>query len=127
VAAAAAAASEHWGVPAGKPLRIGNRVTVGHAAILHGCTIEDDVLIGMGWVPHATLLLWLATPPALAVPQAPPACPVTCGLTRFCVDIGRRATVMNGARIGVGAPSPFICVGCSDCDPPLSRLLFPVQ
>jgi carbonic anhydrase/acetyltransferase-like protein (isoleucine patch superfamily) len=24
------------------------RVTVGHEAILHGCTIEDDCLIGMG-------------------------------------------------------------------------------
>ncbi len=28
--------------------RIGNRVTIGHGAIIHGCTIEDDVLIGMG-------------------------------------------------------------------------------
>ena len=27
---------------------IGNRVTVGHRAILHGCTVEDEVLIGMG-------------------------------------------------------------------------------
>ena len=27
---------------------IGNEVTVGHAAILHGCTIRDRVLIGMG-------------------------------------------------------------------------------
>eukprot|EP00656_Telonema_subtile_P035971 TRINITY_DN39935_c0_g1_i1.p1 TRINITY_DN39935_c0_g1~~TRINITY_DN39935_c0_g1_i1.p1 ORF type:complete len:231 (+),score=38.09 TRINITY_DN39935_c0_g1_i1:155-847(+) len=32
----------------GKPLRIGDRVTVGHKALLHGCTIEDDCLIGMG-------------------------------------------------------------------------------
>jgi len=30
------------------PCRIGNYVTVGHGAILHGCTIQDDVLIGMG-------------------------------------------------------------------------------
>ncbi|MEE2789957.1 MAG: gamma carbonic anhydrase family protein [Myxococcota bacterium] len=28
--------------------RIGQRVTVGHMCLLHGCTIEDDVLIGMG-------------------------------------------------------------------------------
>jgi carbonic anhydrase/acetyltransferase-like protein (isoleucine patch superfamily) len=28
--------------------RIGNEVTVGHAAVLHGCTIHDRVLIGMG-------------------------------------------------------------------------------
>ena len=30
------------------PLTIGARVTVGHQAILHGCTVEDDCLIGMG-------------------------------------------------------------------------------
>ncbi len=27
---------------------VGNDVSVGHNAILHGCTIEDEVLIGMG-------------------------------------------------------------------------------
>lgn len=30
------------------PIRIGNRVTVGHGAIIHGCTIEENTLIGMG-------------------------------------------------------------------------------
>lgn len=30
------------------PTDIGARVTIGHAAILHGCTVEDNVLIGMG-------------------------------------------------------------------------------
>jgi carbonic anhydrase/acetyltransferase-like protein (isoleucine patch superfamily) len=30
------------------PLIIGKRVTVGHQAILHGCTVEDEALIGMG-------------------------------------------------------------------------------
>ena len=30
------------------PTRIGDEVTVGHAAVLHGCTIEDRVLVGMG-------------------------------------------------------------------------------
>ncbi|MEX1163685.1 MAG: gamma carbonic anhydrase family protein [Nitriliruptor sp.] len=29
---------------------IGERVTVGHRVVLHGCTVEDDVLIGMGAV-----------------------------------------------------------------------------
>ena len=33
---------------AGFPLTIGARVTVGHQAILHGCTIADDCLVGMG-------------------------------------------------------------------------------
>lgn len=35
-------------VDAGYPLSVGARVTVGHGAILHGCTIEDEVLVGMG-------------------------------------------------------------------------------
>jgi carbonic anhydrase/acetyltransferase-like protein (isoleucine patch superfamily) len=30
------------------PLIIGNRVTVGHSAVLHGCEISDEVLIGIG-------------------------------------------------------------------------------
>jgi len=30
------------------PLQIGSRVTVGHLAMLHGCTIEDECLIGIG-------------------------------------------------------------------------------
>lgn len=34
----------------GFPLTVGADVTVGHAAILHGCTVEDGALIGMGAV-----------------------------------------------------------------------------
>ena len=34
--------------PAGSPLIIGANVTVGHSVILHGCTIGDECLIGMG-------------------------------------------------------------------------------
>lgn len=32
------------------PCAVGSRVGVGHRAILHGCTVEDDCLIGMGSV-----------------------------------------------------------------------------
>lgn len=32
----------------GFPCVVGRRVTVGHRAILHGCVVEDDCLIGMG-------------------------------------------------------------------------------
>lgn len=35
-------------VDAGFPVTVGERVSVGHNAVLHGCTVEDDVLIGMG-------------------------------------------------------------------------------
>jgi carbonic anhydrase/acetyltransferase-like protein (isoleucine patch superfamily) len=34
------------------PVRIGRLVTIGHAAMIHACTIEDECLIGM----HATIL-----------------------------------------------------------------------
>lgn len=36
----------------GLPCTIGEYVTIGHSAVVHGCTIEDRVLIGM----HATVL-----------------------------------------------------------------------
>ncbi|KAK1309615.1 hypothetical protein QJS10_CPA08g00164 [Acorus calamus] len=35
-----------------KPTIIGDRVTVGHSAVLHGCTVENEAFVGMG----ATLL-----------------------------------------------------------------------
>lgn len=31
-------------------LTIGDGVSIGHAAVVHGCTVEDDVLIGIGAV-----------------------------------------------------------------------------
>ncbi len=32
----------------GMPTVIGKNITIGHGAIIHACTIEDDALIGMG-------------------------------------------------------------------------------
>jgi carbonic anhydrase/acetyltransferase-like protein (isoleucine patch superfamily) len=34
----------------GMPVLVGRGVSVGHGAILHGCTVEDGVLVGMGAV-----------------------------------------------------------------------------
>jgi len=34
----------------GRPCTIGDRVGIGHRAIIHGCDVEDDCLIGMGAV-----------------------------------------------------------------------------
>lgn len=31
-------------------VKIGNYVTIGHGAVLHACTVEDETLIGMGAV-----------------------------------------------------------------------------
>jgi carbonic anhydrase/acetyltransferase-like protein (isoleucine patch superfamily) len=36
--------------PQGSPLIIGDYVTIGHSAILHGCRIGDECLVGMGAV-----------------------------------------------------------------------------
>ena len=34
--------------PGGRPLEIGDGITVGHQAVLHGCTVGDYSLIGIG-------------------------------------------------------------------------------
>ncbi len=39
-------------VSRGSPCIVGNDVTIGHGAIVHGCTVEDGALIAM----HATVL-----------------------------------------------------------------------
>lgn len=36
---------------------LGNNVSVGHNAIVHGCTIEDDVLVGMGAIVMDNVLV----------------------------------------------------------------------
>ena len=39
---------DHPAQPGGFPLSIGDEVTVGHNVTLHGCTIDNRCLIGMG-------------------------------------------------------------------------------
>ncbi len=34
----------------GCPAIVGHRVTIGHRSVIHGCTIEDDAVVGMGAV-----------------------------------------------------------------------------
>lgn len=34
--------------PDGYPLLVGNEVTIGHKAVLHGCTLGNQVLVGIG-------------------------------------------------------------------------------
>ena len=43
--------------PAGAPLIIGSNVTIGHNVILHGCTIADECLIGMGSIVMDKVLM----------------------------------------------------------------------
>ena len=59
------------------PTNIGNGVTVGHGAIIHGCTIEDDCLIGMGAILMDDAVIGTGTlivagaliPPNMKIPQ----------------------------------------------------------
>ncbi len=59
------------------PLVIGSRVTVGHGAVLHGCTIADDCLIGIGArvldgavvEPFAIVAAGCLVPPRFTVPS----------------------------------------------------------
>ena len=37
-------------VDRGCPVLVGHRVTIGHRAVIHGCTVDDDAVIGMGAV-----------------------------------------------------------------------------
>ncbi len=73
----------------GFPLGVGDGVSIGHNAVLHGCTVEDGVLIGMGPVVlHGAVIgrgsLVAAGATVLArthVPAGPSsrACPRRCG------------------------------------------------
>jgi carbonic anhydrase/acetyltransferase-like protein (isoleucine patch superfamily) len=37
-------------VDRGFPTEVGRRVTIGHRAVVHGCTVEDEAVVGMGAV-----------------------------------------------------------------------------
>ena len=37
-------------VDRGCPVLVGSRVTIGHRAVIHGCSVDDDAVIGMGAV-----------------------------------------------------------------------------
>src|SRR5262249_40881902 len=65
------------------PTTIGDNVTIGHGAVIHGCAIEDQCLVGMG----AILLNG--------------------------VRIGSRSIVAAGSRVteGTHAPPPWVLLG----------------
>ena len=61
--------------PEGSPLIVGEDVTVGHRAVLHGCTIGNRVLIGMGAVVLDDAVIganiWKVASSTPAPPQKP--------------------------------------------------------
>lgn len=59
------------------PTTIGNNVSIGHNAIVHGCTIKDNVLIGMGSIvmddcvvePYSIIAAGAVVPAGTHVPE----------------------------------------------------------
>ena len=53
------------------PLEIGSNVTIGHSAVLHGCTVQDHVLIGMGAIllDHCVVEPWTVVAAGSVVKQ----------------------------------------------------------
>lgn len=68
---------EHEWQPAGVPLVIGSEVTVGHGAILHGCSLGDRCLVGMGAIvmdearmePECMVAAGAVVPPGTLIPS----------------------------------------------------------
>ncbi len=67
----------HTGYGPAHALRIGARVTIGHNACVHGCTVEDESLIGIGATilngaiirTHAYVAAGALVPPGMEVPS----------------------------------------------------------
>ena len=110
------------------PAVVGDRVTVGHRAIVHGCTIEDDCLIGMGAIvlSHARIGAGslvgagaLVTerqvvPPGSLVLGAP-------ARVRGPVNAAHRATIAEGARHYAELARAYVVKGFAAGFPPAER------
>ncbi|HET8928843.1 MAG TPA: gamma carbonic anhydrase family protein [Microbacterium sp.] len=100
-------------VDAGKPVIIGENVSVGHNAVIHGCTIEDGSLIGMGAVVlndarvgagsliagGAVVLEGADIPPGSLVAGVP-------GKVRRMLTDEERAALLHNAEVYLGVHLP---------------------
>jgi carbonic anhydrase/acetyltransferase-like protein (isoleucine patch superfamily) len=88
----------------GVPLWVGSRVTIGHNATLHGCAIEDLVLIGMGAIVlngarvgrHSIIAAGTVLVEGQQVPEGVLVAGVP-GTVRRDVSEGERATIEDNA------------------------------
>jgi carbonic anhydrase/acetyltransferase-like protein (isoleucine patch superfamily) len=87
-------------VDAGVPATVGARVGIGHRVVLHGCTIEDECLIGMGSVllngvhigTGSVVAAGAVVPEGLRVPPGSVLVGVPARITR-AVDEGLKARI----------------------------------
>lgn len=95
----------------GFPITVGRRVTVGHRAVLHGCTIEDDVLVGMGALvlngahvhPGSLLAAGTVVPEGMVVPAGSLVAGVPGRVRRQTTDAERELIARNAAEYVVRA------------------------
>ena len=88
------------------PLVIGDRVTCGHAAVLHGCTIGDETLIGTGAIvldgatvePGAMVAAGALIPPGMVVPTGMLAIGVPARIARSLRSSERANLAASAAR-----------------------------
>ena len=88
------------------PLVIGDRVTCGHAAVLHGCTIGDETLIGTGAIvldgatveAGAMVAAGALIPPGMVVPTGMLAVGVPARIARSLRSSERADLATSAAR-----------------------------
>ena len=87
------------------PLQIGNRVTIGHNTIVHGCVIKDRVLIGMGAIvldgaeinEESMVGAGALVPPGFVLPSGKLAVGVPAKVTRDLTD-GEKESIKTSAE-----------------------------
>ena len=95
------------------PVNIGKGVTVGHNAIIHGCTIKDNVLVGMGAVVLDGAIIEIAgnTDPN---PVSDPTDEYNLKLSYQRAEAVKQYFVMNGVSpdrivtVGRGSSNPIV-------------------
>ncbi|MFE4754398.1 gamma carbonic anhydrase family protein [Streptomyces mirabilis] len=91
-------------VDPGFPITVGERVSVGHNAVLHGATVEDDCLIGMGAtvlngavIGAGSLVAAQAlVPPGMQVPPGSLVAGVPAKVKRPLTEEERQGLTLNG-------------------------------
>jgi len=92
-------------VDPGFPARLGAGVTIGHNAVLHGCTVEDGALVGMGAIvlngavigAGSTVAAGAVVPQGMIVPPGSLVAGVPAKVRRELSDAELDGNKMNGA------------------------------
>lgn len=96
----------------GHPAIIGNNVTIGHGAVVHGCTVHDNALIGMGAVvlngavigENAVVGAGAVVKENMEIPAGAVAVGIPAKVVKVAEDYNRSMNALNAAvYVGLGA------------------------